>query len=176
MNRLVSNVDDISQAVHKIEGKVEELRTEVVTTNEKISARDEDLHCLAMNVFNEAGVEGKIGQVAVAHVTLNRVKTGRWGKNICAVVYAKAQFSWTLEKAKRWKTPKGQLWEQSKQVAKEVLDGARISTLNGSLYYHTDYIETPSWVDETNKITQIGQHIFYTKAKFILRKKAKQEA
>lgn len=176
MNRLEDHVEHIDQSVRKVQGVVEEMKTEIVHTNEKIAARDEELKCLAMNVFNEAGVEDKIGQVAVAHVTLNRVKSGRWGNSICKVVYAKAQFSWTLEKKKRWKTPKGQLWERAKEVAREVLDGERVSTLNGSLYYHTDYIETPKWAVPDNKIAQIGQHIFYTKALVVIKKKPKQEA
>src|SRR5690606_39623061 len=38
----------------------------------------EDLHCLAKNIFHEAGVESEKGKLAVAQVTLNRVDAGRW--------------------------------------------------------------------------------------------------
>jgi spore germination cell wall hydrolase CwlJ-like protein len=58
------------------------------------------------------------------------------------------------------------LWEESKQVAAEVLDqGLRIRTLKTSLFYHADYIVNPYWSDATKRVARIGQHIFYTQAK-----------
>lgn len=174
LRRMEDNVNKIGNSVNQIKRDVDELKTTIVKANQKLQVSAEEAHCLAMNVFHEAGVEDEIGKVAVAHVTLNRVNARRWGKTICEVVYAKAQFSWTLDKKKRWKTPKGQLWEESKQVVRKVLDGARVSTLNGSLYYHTDYIATPKWAVSDYKIDQIGQHIFYTKAKVVIKKKSKK--
>lgn len=172
VSRMQDDVKSIGRDVRDIKGQVEEL-TQVVNSGRKLVFSDADRKCLAMNIFYEAGVEDHIGKVAVAHVTLNRWKTKRWGDSICSVVYAKAQFSWTLDKKKRHATPKGKLWNESQKVAKEVLDGARVSTLNGSLFYHTDYIKTPKWADERHLIEQIGQHIFYTKAKVVIKKKPK---
>jgi N-acetylmuramoyl-L-alanine amidase len=143
---------------------VRDLEAQVINSNKKLSISAKEQHCLALNVFHEAGVESDTGKIAVAHVTLNRWRTKRWGKDICSVVYANAQFSWTLAKKKRNEVPEGPLWEASKRVVQKVIDGARVSALNNSLYYHTDYIKTPFWADDEHKITQIGQHIFYTKA------------
>lgn len=58
----------------------------------------EDLSCLARNVFHEAQGENFQGQVAVAMVTIARALDKRWSNDICGVVYQKSQFSWTLEK------------------------------------------------------------------------------
>ncbi len=33
-----------------------------------------------------------------------------------------------------------------------------------SLFYHTDYIETPKWADLRQKAAQVGRHIFYFRA------------
>jgi spore germination cell wall hydrolase CwlJ-like protein len=49
-----------------------------------VSNKDED--CLARNIFYEAGSEKEEGKVAVAIVTINRVKDGRFGNSICGVV------------------------------------------------------------------------------------------
>lgn len=162
----------VENTVREIKGTVEELKTEKIQTSQKFKYTQEEEHCLALNIFYEAGVENEMGKLAVGHVTLNRLRTGRWGHNLCSVVYAKAQFSWTLNKPKK-PTKNNPLWVESQHVAKAVLEGVRISTLDGSLYYHTDYIKTPKWVLADAKVDQIGQHIFYTKAKVIIVRKLK---
>jgi len=133
--------------------------------DQPLNLSPEDKYCLAKNVFHEAGVEPMEGKLAVAQVTINRLKSGRWGNTICKVVYAKAQFSWTLDKRKRKEVPKGPLWEESKQAVRIFLKGDRLPTLTKSLFYHTDYIKQPRWASEDYKIAQIGQHIFYTQDK-----------
>ena len=51
------------------------------------------------------------------------------------------------------------MYEESEEVAKMVmLEGFRLKTLDGALYYHADYVN-PRWNKE--KVTQIGRHIFY---------------
>ena len=45
-----------------------------------------DVDCLAHNIYYEAGNEPEEGKVAVAMVTINRVRDGRFGKSICSVV------------------------------------------------------------------------------------------
>ena len=48
-----------------------------------------DVACLAKNIYFEAGTESMLGKMAVAQVTINRVKNGYWGDTICDVVNAK---------------------------------------------------------------------------------------
>jgi len=144
---------------------VQEIKAYIIKTDRRMNYTKQEEECLARNVFYEAGVEDRLGKFAVAQVTLNRLKEGRWGNDICKVVYAKSQFSWTLDKHKRHKQPKGELWEASKAVAHQVLaKGYRVEGLQGSTYYHTDYIKEPVWSRSVVKIQQVGRHIFYTKA------------
>jgi spore germination cell wall hydrolase CwlJ-like protein len=51
-----------------------------------INFSNKDIDCLAQNIFYEAGGESEEGKVAVAMVTINRVRDGRFGKTICSVV------------------------------------------------------------------------------------------
>ena len=99
----------------------------------------------------------------MAHVTLNRMKTGKWGNDVCKVVYAKKQFSWTFQK--KLPKPNKDLFEESKAIAIEVLEGARIRGLANSLYYHADYIRQPRWADPEEHVLTIGRHLFYNNAK-----------
>lgn len=130
----------------------------LVTTWIPIKADDREVICLAENIYHEARSESINGQVAVAQVTLNRVKSKAFKSSICGVVYEKAQFSWTLNKFTKIKDLKA--WEHSKILAKAVLDGyARIPHFN-ALYYHTKSIK-PYWIKDKTVIATIGAHVFY---------------
>jgi spore germination cell wall hydrolase CwlJ-like protein len=145
---------------------VQDIKQFLIKTNDRIRYTSAEAECLAKNIYHEAGVEPTEGKYAVAQVTINRLKSGRWGKDICSVVYAKSQFSWTLYKKRRVEQPKGPLWEESKAVARSVLDrGVRVPSLSNSMLYHADYIKPPVWTRTRTvaKIQQVGQHIFYEK-------------
>lgn len=135
------------------------------------SETQKELKCLADNLFFESGFEPVEGQVAVAMVTLNRVRYSQFENTICGVVKEKTkrgvcQFSWYCE-------PK--MYERSKYLfynpTKEYLNSLQIALYvytnygliqdpsEGALYYHADYVN-PRW-SFVVKTTQIGRHIFY---------------
>ena len=148
--------------IQTVHDDVQEIKEFIIKSNEKMKYTSAEFNCLAKNIYHEAGVESTTGKFAVAQVTLNRLREGRWGKDLCKVVYAKAQFSWTLYAKKRAEVPKGLLWEQSKAVATAVLDGGmRVPSLEDSRHYHADYIKQPLWAKSVARISQIGRHIFY---------------
>ena len=132
-------------------------------TKETIKYTPKDVECLTKNIYYEAGIEDRIGKYAVANITINRIKSGYWGKDVCQVVYAKKQFSWTLKK--QLPKPNQKLWQESQSIALAVLSGARVRGLTRSLYYHANYIRHPYWVDTTEHVLTIGRHIFYNRAK-----------
>lgn len=142
---------------------IEEKLDDIIEVNEKVKYTKNDVECLTKNIYYEARGEDHRGRVAVAHVTLNRVKTGYWGNSICKVVYAKKQFSWTL--AKKLPRPDSKVWAESEEVARKVLAGHRVRGLSKSLYYHATYIKDPKWADPAHEAGQIGNHVFYNKAK-----------
>jgi spore germination cell wall hydrolase CwlJ-like protein len=130
-------------------------------TSKKISLDDREFHCLAKNIYHEAGIENYKGKVAVAQITFNRLYDGKWGNNICKVVYAKSQFSWTLNRNKVSEKPRGDLWNDSVAAARDYLNGIRIQGLDHSMFYHADYITPPKWASANNRVNQIGRHVFY---------------
>ena len=50
---------------------------------------DQDIECMARNIFYEAGGESTEGKIAVGLVTLNRAQDGRFGRTVCDVVKAR---------------------------------------------------------------------------------------
>lgn len=131
-------------------------------TTETVAFTEKDQECLAKNIYYEAGIEDEHGKYAVAQVTINRLKSGRWGDTICKVVYSKAQFSWTLKR--KLEKPRGRAWSDSQYIAHRVLQGERVNPLKEAMFYHADYVN-PRWKDSVAKIQQVGQHIFYTRAR-----------
>ena len=132
-----------------------------------IKTREKQLDCLAINIYREAGYEPFEGKVAVAQVTMNRVSDGRFGNDVCGVVYQKniimekvvCQFSWACDSVHKNRPISREAYNESYEVAKKVLlEGFRLSVLKDAMYYHATYVN-PRWSHE--QIGKIGQHIFY---------------
>jgi spore germination cell wall hydrolase CwlJ-like protein len=151
--------------------KLDSLRARIAQTDAtqlSVNEQVKQLECLAKNIYWEAAQEPFEGKVAVAQVTLNRVEDGRFGKDVCGVVYQKSvvyekiicQFSWVCENNhQKFKPVYAKSYAESEEVAKRVyFEKFRLPSLNDALYYHATYVR-PGWKKE--KIAQIGQHIFY---------------
>jgi spore germination cell wall hydrolase CwlJ-like protein len=128
---------------------------------------EKSLDCLAINIYREAAHEPFEGKVAVAQVTLNRVNSNKFPKDVCSVVYQKSrftervicQFSWYCDSKHRNRPINQELYDESYRVAKMVfLEDFKLESLKKALYYHADYV-SPNW--KLKKITKVGTHIFY---------------
>lgn len=155
-------VNKLSERMDKLEYKVTRKRNiSIQYTTEKLKYTSLDMFCLAKNIYHEARGQGDIGMYAVAQVTVNRLKHGQWGNTICDVVMSRMQFSWANDKSIRWKHPTGESWEQSKNMAEEVLTkGLRLKGLDNALFFHANYVN-PRWASKKYYIATIGDHIFY---------------
>jgi len=133
----------------------------------------EPITCLAMAIYFEARGEPTIGQMAVAHVIMNRVESDDFPDTVCGVVTEgetyitkpdlpirhQCQFSFycdgksdkpTDEDALHWATSIA--WGD---YHKQIYDPT-----NGAVYYHADYVQ-PDWAETKRPVRQISRHIFY---------------
>lgn len=124
---------------------------------------DNELHCLALTVYWEANNEPVEGQLAVAHVVLNRVGRNGFANTICDVVHQggphfPCQFHWYCSGNK--KTPKNnEGWSKAQLVARQAL--AEADTTAGAIYFHLASLK-PSWAKEIHQERrQIGHHVFF---------------
>jgi len=128
----------------------------------------QDLTCLTDNIYSEAGFEPDEGKVAVAIVTLNRLKDPSYPKTLCDVVYERhrdvkknkiiCQFSWTCKPIRRRAK---HAYQQAIEIARKVLlKQQNVDGFDGVTLYHAAYVH-PDWADKADMVTQIGQHIFY---------------
>jgi N-acetylmuramoyl-L-alanine amidase len=124
--------------------------------------------CLAMNVYFEARSESAFGQLAVAQVTMNRASHDP--KNVCKVVTARRQFSWTIDKLKLRHghyvltvedEPKNKkAWLMAQTIAKMTLIGRSYDFLKGATFYHTKGVN-PKWNRHMILVAVYGNHRFY---------------
>ena len=135
--------------------------------------------CLAKNIYFEAATESTAGKLAVAQVTLNRVKSDTYPNTICEVIKEgphykshrtgkmvpirdRCQFSWYCD-GKADNPHPGKYWNVSKDLAEYVLvkGSDLVDITDGATHYYADYIPEPAWAREEKKTTQIDFHIFY---------------
>jgi len=126
---------------------------------------NQQVDCLAKNIYYESASETYEGKLAVAQVTLNRVNSPQYPKDVCGVVYQKTQgtcqFSWTCNNADTTTKNKYQ-WEESLLIAKRALTQPLLHDIiakTNALYYHANYVN-PGW-NKTKVVARIGNHIFY---------------
>lgn len=119
-----------------------------------------DAFCLSLNIFFEARDQSIAGQVAVAQVTMNRVRSEKYPETVCGVVYQYKQFSWYWDGKSDVPTEE-EAWERAQMVAQGVLAGSGHAALMGDvLHYHAWYVN-PRWNKRMTVSMRIGDHIFY---------------
>lgn len=136
---------------------------------------EREIECLALNSYFEARNQSLAGQIAVAQVVLNRVKSPKFPDTICEVIQQgptyenwkgnvlpvryQCHFSW-------WCDGKSDIPEDKVtyrdilNVTIELIVTQPIDITEGSLYYHADYVK-PEWSNIFFKTVVIDNHIFY---------------
>lgn len=116
----------------------------------------EDVKCLAQNIYHEARDQSVVGQIAVAEVTINRAKSGKFPTRICDVVFDKYQFSWTIYKPR---IHEKEVYQEIFQLALDMYFQYNPEN-DGSVYYHAQSVN-PDWSRKLKKTKIVGKHIFY---------------
>ena len=135
----------------------------------------QELDCLSKNIYFEAAVESTAGKIAVAMVTMNRVRASNYPNSICEVIkqgphYAsghpkrnRCQFSWYCD-GKHDRPNESPAWRISQKVAAYVIrTPALLDITDGATHYHADYIDPPRWAVLKEKTVTIDTHLFYNK-------------
>jgi spore germination cell wall hydrolase CwlJ-like protein len=138
-----------------------------VSPSERTQVHDsKQLHCLTINVYHESRGEPTEGKLAVAQVTMNRLESGNFGKDICSVVFQRTeangitvcQFSWTCT-INDHAAVDNREWRESESVARAVYHGGqRSKELTNAMFFHSTSVN-PQW--NLKRISMIGNHIFY---------------
>lgn len=112
-----------------------------------------DLNLLARCVYAEARGEPYTGQVAVAAVVLNRVKSASFPNTIAGVIYQPYAFT-AVDDGQINLTPNSTAYK----AAQDALNGW--DPTYGCLYYYNPATATSSWIWSRQTVVTIGKHVF----------------
>lgn len=123
------------------------------TSSSSSQTSNSDLYLLAKCVHAEARGESYVGQVAVAAIILNRVKSNQFPNTIAGVIYQPYAFTAVQD---------GQInLEPNKtaySAAQDALNGW--DPTYGCLYYYNPATATSKWIYSRKTVVTIGKHVF----------------
>lgn len=132
--------------------------TELVREWDVDADMDAETRCLATAVFYESRAESLAGQLAVAHVVLERARSGRFPSSLCGVVTQPGQFSFVRAGRLPQAPTHGQQWRTAAAIAEIALEDSWDNPVEGALFFHATRV-SPNW--NRPRVTRIGGHIFY---------------
>ncbi len=121
------------------------------TNVQSLTASERNL--LARCVYAEARGEPYAGQVAVAAVVLNRVRSSSFPNTIAGVIYQRGAFT-AVDDGQINMTPN----DSAYKAAQDALNGW--DPTNGCLYYYNPATATSKWIWSLKVELKIGKHAF----------------
>jgi N-acetylmuramoyl-L-alanine amidase len=192
---LESSYFEENEALNPIEVTAELLEVENIDPEpaaaDPLSKLDtHQVNCLAQNIYHEARGESYNGKIAVANVTLNRVRSEKFPSTICGVVkqavYSRwwkethnrnvpvrhmCQFSWYCDgkSDEIYLTDSHgniirdnvQAWEDSLEIAQQAMLGNLADLTDGATHYYNARLANPKWAHHYAHVKTIGNHSFH---------------
>lgn len=167
LNEIADPAEIAQQVIRTAEAAVPRPRAlpELVNAYAATEVPDSEQDCLASAVYFEARGETLDGQLAVADVVLNRVKSDKYPDTICEVVEQPWQFSFVnatgrIPAANR----ASDAWKKAVAISEIALADLDQKVSEGVLWYHADYV-APAWGPRLVREKKVGLHIFYSGGK-----------
>jgi spore germination cell wall hydrolase CwlJ-like protein len=177
-----------------VDEKIEESQPEMqlATRRSMDQMREEtnnEIKCLADNIYWEARNQSRLGMIAVGRVVVNRVRSRNYPSTVCGVILQgptreswktrqhadlddnerifhpvrnRCQFSWYCDgRSDTVRQNENDIFTMAWHVASAIiLDNRWDGFINGATHYHADYV-SPKWSSSLTRISQIDNHIFY---------------
>lgn len=121
--------------------------------SQHLGLSEQDLKLMANAVHGEARGESHEGQVAVAAVILNRIKSESFPNSVSGVIFQPGAFT-AVADGQIWLTPN----ENSKRAVQDALNGW--DPTGGCIYYFNPDTATSKWIWTRPQVKRIGKHIF----------------
>ncbi|WP_168122194.1 spore cortex-lytic enzyme [Paenibacillus sp. HB172176] len=122
-------------------------------SSSNLGLSDNDLQIMANAVYGESRGEPYEGQIAVAAVILNRVKSQQFPNTVYGVIFQAGAFT-AVADGQIYLTPN----ETAKKAVKDALQG--YDPTGGCLYYFNPETATSKWIWSRPQVKTIGKHIF----------------
>lgn len=122
-------------------------------SSNKLGLSANDLKIMANAVYGEARGEPYEGQIAVAAVIINRMKSPSFPNTISGVIFQPGAFT-AVADGQIYLTPN----EKARQAVEDAISGMDPS--GGCLYYFNPETATSKWIWTRQQVKTIGKHIF----------------
>jgi len=124
-----------------------------LTASNHLGLSETDLRYMANAVYGEARGEPYEGQVAVAAVILNRMKSSNFPNTVYGVIFEPGAFT-AVADGQIWLTPD----ETAMKAVRDALNGW--DPTGGCIYYFNPATATSRWIWSRQQVKRIGKHIF----------------
>ncbi len=151
------------------EGGVVDMKSPVPEVNQSTQSYNaEDRDYLIRTIVFEAAAEPDEGKAAVAHVILNRERSGRWGDSIKKVVTAPWQFEPWMTRRQEMKSlsPYDPSYRDAARIADAVISDQMPDPTAGATHFLNPAVvrqrrggSLPAWASDEGQ--PIGRHTFY---------------
>ena len=123
---------------------------------------EHDVHCIATAVYVEVNTQSLEEKLGVINVIMNRVRSKRFGRDACEVVYARGQFVGieNMMKANEKNIDQETLLKTKLLVIDTLLFKKHANPVAQSLYFHDDSIDM-QYIWNKKKVVHIGRMVFY---------------
>lgn len=120
---------------------------------------NQQVKCLATAVYYEARGEPDLGKKSVAHVIMNRTKSGKYPTDVCSVILQKKQFSFVKNRKTLLTPPSNPAYNKILAMAEEIFHNHDdlVDPTNNALHFHATHVR-PNW--KTPVKYRIGNHVF----------------
>lgn len=124
-----------------------------ITRSNRLGLSENDIQIMANAVYGEARGEPYEGQVAVAAVILNRVKSESFPNTVYGVIFQPRAFTAVAD---------GQIYLTPNAKAREAVEDALNGwdPTGGCIYYFNPNTATSAWIWTRPQVKTIGNHIF----------------
>ena len=130
--------------------------TNLVSEYKKENSKE--INCIALAVYREALNQSPTGKAAVAHVIMNRMKSGKFPSTACGVIYQPHQFSF-VHGRKSVIVPTSSHWDGVLTLTRAVYRGDISDPTSGATYFYNPSIAHPRW-KHAGRSMRIGAHMF----------------
>ncbi|WP_141500723.1 spore cortex-lytic enzyme [Paenibacillus luteus] len=127
-------------------------KTDIAKSN-RLGLTENDLKMMANAVYGESRGEPYEGQVAVAAVIINRLKSQSFPNTIYGVIFQPGAFT-AVADGQIWLTPNA----KAREAVEDAINGWDPS--GGCIYYFNPDTATSKWIWTRTQIKTIGKHIF----------------
>ena len=127
-----------------------------------IHISEHDVHCIATAVYVEVNTQSLEEKLGVIFTIMNRVRSGKFGRDACEVVYARGQFVGieNMMKANEKNIDQETLLKTKLLVIDTLLFKKHANPVAQSLYFHDDSIDM-QYIWNKKKVVHIGRMVFY---------------